>query len=65
MKTIKPVEQASDSQLRSLVRQYAFLMNDKLILALRSTLPLLTVERAQFINLLKLNHVTKFMTEIV
>ncbi len=61
MKTVKSIEQATDSQLRELSRPYAFLMNDALLNIVRSSLPLLTVERAQLVNLLKVNHVTQFI----
>lgn len=58
MKTIKPVEQANDAQLRSLAERYAYDADHRKIV--HSTLPLLTSERSHLINLLKHNHVSNF-----
>jgi len=58
MKTIKPVEQATDSQLRSLASRFVVVQEDRAII--ESGVPMLTTERAQIVNLLKANHVTKF-----
>lgn len=58
MKTIQPIEQATDQQLRDLCRRFAHFtdLRSKIV----SGLPLLTIERAQLINLLKTNHISQF-----
>jgi hypothetical protein len=58
MKTIKPVEQATDSQLRKLAERFHWMAEHKGIL--QSQLPMLTVERAQIVGLLKINHIHQF-----
>ena len=58
MKTIKPVEQATDSQLRDLASRYQWMQDHRTIL--QSQLPMLTIERTQILNLLKANHIHQF-----
>jgi len=62
MKTVKPVEQATDSQLRQLTRPYVRHPDDCDMI--ESLLPMLTTERAHLINLLKTNHVFQFAIHI-
>lgn len=59
MKTITPVESATDTQLRFLVRKYEW--TDKYRDIIQSQLPLLTIERAELIGLLKNNDTHHFM----
>jgi hypothetical protein len=58
MKTVKPVEQATDSQLRQLTRRFESVSEYSGII--QSQLPLVTTERAQLVNLLKANHIFQF-----
>lgn len=58
MKIIKPVEQATDEQLRQLAERYQWCSEYSDIL--QSRLPMLTTERAQIVNLLKANHINQF-----
>jgi hypothetical protein len=58
MKTVKPVEQATDSQLRQLARRFQWMEPYRDII--QSQLVMMTVERAQIINLLKSNHIFHF-----
>jgi hypothetical protein len=51
MKTITPVESATDAQLRMLVRPFEW--HSQYWEMIQSQLPLLTVERAELIGLLK------------
>jgi len=59
MKTIKSVEDATDAQLRQLAARYQW--TDQYQVMIQSQLPLLTVERAQLVGLLKTNHIHEFM----
>lgn len=61
MKTVKPVEHATDSQLRKLTRDFEQVSEYSGII--QSQLPMLTTERAQLINLLKSNHIFHFATQ--
>lgn len=59
MKTIKPLEQATDAQLRALASRYQWMSEYREIL--QSQLPMLTVERAQIVGLLRTNHIHQFI----
>lgn len=59
MKTTKRIEAATDQQLRDLCRRFAHASD--LYPKIMSSLPLLTVERAQLINLLKYNDIGTFL----
>ena len=61
MKTVKPVEHATDSQLRQLTRRFECTSEYSGII--QSQLPMLTTERAQLINLLKANHINQFAVQ--
>lgn len=61
MKTIKSVEQATDTQLRQLTRPFEWESEYSGII--QSQLPMLTTERAQLINLLKSNHIFQFAVQ--
>ena len=59
MTNLKPVEQADDRQLRFLTRDFDW--HPSYCIMIRSQLPLLSVERAQLINLLMSNDIHSFL----
>ncbi len=52
------IERANDTQLRLLAQRFEWLADYRDII--QSQLPLLTVERAKLIGLLKTNHINEF-----
>ena len=58
MKTIKPIDQASDAQLRELCSRFRNTTDLRNII--QSSLPMLSFERMQLVNFLKHNHIWAF-----